>query len=353
MGQVLRSKSRIWLWCRLYSCLVVLTIALIIQGCYRRAAEKSDLAKLSKIDFNALVYLEEQETSNPALPPYHRLVLFNLDTDEKHYLTNDNYWYGQPTFSGNGQKILYGSSRKGSDLLRAIQGSSGPQQLFFYDIASSKEEKYNLINNVSFWNEINFCRNDSSLFYYDFMNNYLAEFNLASGKLDFKYSLGDTAEVCVIVPDIDKKLFYVRCDDKNSGEESFKIYDPGKKSLTDLEIAYPKKVSTLFAAESSKNTIYFCDTTRIKPGQLLYSFIAYNYKNRSYRILEDTLIVDHKIAPYYYMPGEFLYYTYIYPSDPLNPVWEYNFKLKTNVPKIKGKEQIGGLRFYIPSRKNK
>jgi hypothetical protein len=89
---------------------------------------------------NKIAYIETQtvQSTKYSSASFGDVVLFDLDTHKKYYVTKDNYVDEAPAISPDGKTIAFLSARKGDPRVLYIQGQGGPRQVYLYDIENKQ-----------------------------------------------------------------------------------------------------------------------------------------------------------------------------------------------------------------------
>ena len=239
------------------SCLILVAF---LTGCSYQKIENQRTTELSKIDFNAVVCVEafDKDTIKAFLKS--DVVLINLETGKKYYITDDHYRYKNPAFFSNGQKLIYGSSKRSvgeqDSVLREIHTLSGILRGYLYNIRTSQEKMILRYKDISLFYDFNFCRNDSVVIFYNLWQNNLVEYNLYSQKQDVVYSLDKDYIIHKIVPDSNPDSFFIEYCTASGDSSAYKIYNSKTKSIVDIVVKFQKKPLFFLAANSEKNEIY-------------------------------------------------------------------------------------------------
>jgi len=90
---------------------------------------------------HSVVYVEAKTDEGIYAGAFGEVVILNIDTKEKYYITNDNYFDNLPKWSPKGDSIVFLTNRVGNDFSLKVKGVAGPHNLFLYSLLEKKLSK--------------------------------------------------------------------------------------------------------------------------------------------------------------------------------------------------------------------
>lgn len=133
---------------------------------------------------NFAVFVEAKTNNNSVSSgEYGELVLFNLSTNEKKYLTNDHYYDFEPSISSSGERIVFKSNRYYENSDPRFIGAGSLSGVYIYDLINDRflnmtdilgGKKPSILDNFQ-WDikdkAIYYLQNGNLLYEYDFNTN--------------------------------------------------------------------------------------------------------------------------------------------------------------------------------------
>ncbi len=120
-----------------------LIVCLLCSFDCRNSGEKRNLIEVpdwqEAVSGNVAVYVEAHNKNEYfGEGDFGDIVLFNIDTRKKFYITRDSYIDEQPALSPDRNYVIFSTARIGNPLVLKVRGLGGPRELFKYDFRTNK-----------------------------------------------------------------------------------------------------------------------------------------------------------------------------------------------------------------------
>lgn len=121
---------------------VLLIILLSNLSCSQKRIESAEV-----LNGKRLVVFVEERNSNDGIwgGEYGDIVIMDLDTKQKFYITDDYYFDTNPIFSPDGKNVIFQSSRDEDKLTLQIKGIGGPHYIYIFNLESRHLHRIDII----------------------------------------------------------------------------------------------------------------------------------------------------------------------------------------------------------------
>ena len=146
----------------MFKIIFFIVILIFFSNCKRKESFDEVLNTDEKI-----VYLETHDKSSSRGAGYFMdVVILDLKTLKKYYITNDIFLDESPAISNNGKYISFFSAREGEPLILRIQGLGAPRKLYLFN---SETKRFRKISDVDFmdsgWDNVYFYKDTTEFIF--------------------------------------------------------------------------------------------------------------------------------------------------------------------------------------------
>lgn len=174
--------------------ILITLMSITTFSCAQNSVERS-VPKDSK---HLAVYVEAKSKSRGiSSGEFGEIVVLDIDTKIKYYITRDNFYDTDPKFSPDGFRILFQSNRDQDITTLKIKGMSGPYNQYIYDLEKGTISKVNILYETNRPKEYrSTLRNIGWLpkgdeIYFNFNHNEIYIYDLLTNKIETVYTFPD------------------------------------------------------------------------------------------------------------------------------------------------------------------